>query len=124
MIKNEICGLNYLDVVIRKGLIQSLGSNFPLTVGVEAAGIVEKLGAKVGSVAVGERVAFTVVGSGELNRYRGECHVCFFHNIASFNYSGSTSGSRKVVWNMNLVPLVNDWIYIIASSCHNDQTLN
>ncbi|XP_020630189.1 uncharacterized protein LOC110067226 [Orbicella faveolata] len=64
LIKNEICGLNYLDVVIRKGLIQSLGSKFPLTAGVEAAGIVEKLGAEVGSVAVGERVAFTVVGSG------------------------------------------------------------
>lgn len=78
MIKNEICGLNYLDVVIRKGLIQSLGSKFPLTAGVEAAGIVEKLGAEVGSVAVGERVAFTVVGSGELKRYRGVCHACFF----------------------------------------------
>ena len=44
--------------------------------GVEAAGIVEKLGAKVGSVAVGERVAFTVVGSGELNRYRDHVPVC------------------------------------------------
>ena len=42
--------------------------------GVEAAGIVEKLGAKVGSVAVGERVAFAVIGSGKLNRYRDVCH--------------------------------------------------
>ena len=76
MIKNEICGLNYLDIIIRKGLILSLASKVPLTMGVEAAGIVEKLGAKVGSVAVGERVAFTVVGSGELNRYRDHVPVC------------------------------------------------
>jgi len=84
LIKNEICGLNYLDVVIRKGLIPSLGSKFPLTAGVEAAGIVEKLGAKVGSVAVGERVAFTVVGSGELKRYRGICYTCFFPTTLQF----------------------------------------
>ena len=74
MIKNEICGLNYLDVIIRNGLIPSLASKCPLTMGVEAAGIVEKLGAKVGSVAVGERVAFAVIGSGKLNRYRDVCH--------------------------------------------------
>ena len=106
MIKNEICGLNYLDVVIRKGLIQSLRSNFPLTVGVEAAGIVEKLGAKVGSVAVGERVAFTVVGSGELNRCRGESRACFFHNIASFiadqALDQASYKKAEVVWNMTL----------------------
>ena len=95
MIKNEICGLNYLDVVIRKGLIQPLRSNVPLTVGVEAAGIVEKLGAKVGTVAVGERVAFTVVGSGELNRYTGKCHACFFSQHCIL-YSGSSSRSSKL----------------------------
>ena len=53
----------------------SLASKIPLTMGVEAAGIVEKLGAKVGSVAVGDRVAFMVGGSGELNRYRDVCHA-------------------------------------------------
>ena len=74
--------MNYLDVIIRNGLILSLTPKFPLIMGVEAAGIVEKLGAKVGSVAVGERVAFAVVGSGELNRDSGACHACFFHDIA------------------------------------------
>ena len=65
--KNEICGLNYLDVIIRKGFmpVSRLGSQFPVTVGVEAAGTVEKLGSKVEGLAVGERVAFVVIGSGE-----------------------------------------------------------
>lgn len=55
-----------------------LGSQFPVTAGVEAAGIVEKLGAKVDGVAIGERVAFANVGSGELNRCRGAYHTRFF----------------------------------------------
>ena len=64
---NQICGLNYLDVVIRKGAIPlgRLGSTFPFTMGVEAAGIVEKIGDKVDGVAVGERVAYVAIGSGE-----------------------------------------------------------
>ena len=64
---NQICGLNYLDVVIRKGAIPlgRLGSTFPFTMGVEAAGIVEKIGDKVDGVAVGDRVGYVVIGSGE-----------------------------------------------------------
>ena len=66
--KNQICGLNYVDVIITKGLelsLESLGSTFPVTMGVEAAGIVEKIGDKVAGVGVGERVAYVVLGSGE-----------------------------------------------------------
>lgn len=68
LVKNHVCGLNYLDVVIRKGMISldRLGSTFPITVGVEAAGTVEKLGDKVDGFAVGERVTYAFVGSGEL----------------------------------------------------------
>lgn len=65
--KNHICGLNYLDVMIRQGLlpIQILGGKLPITVGVEAAGTVEKLGDDVKDFSVGERVAYTVIGSSE-----------------------------------------------------------
>lgn len=65
--KNQVCGLNYLDVMITKGVIpiERLGSQFPITVGVEAAGTVEELGVKVDGVAVGERVAYTFVGASE-----------------------------------------------------------
>ena len=72
---NQICGLNYLDVVIRKGAfpLGRLGSTFPLTMGVEAAGIVEKIGDKVDGVAVGERVAYVVAGSGECFMFTALC---------------------------------------------------
>ena len=75
---NQICGLNYLDVVIRKGAIPlgRLGSTFPFTMGVEAAGIVETIGDKVDGVAVGERVAYVVIGSGE--------YVMFTHSFVHF----------------------------------------
>ncbi|XP_067056525.1 quinone oxidoreductase 1-like [Acropora muricata] len=65
LVKNHICGLNYLDVMIRQGLlpIQILGGKLPITVGVEAAGTVEKLGDDVKGFSVGERVAYTVIGS-------------------------------------------------------------
>lgn len=70
--KNQICGLNYLDVIIRKGFIsvERLGSQFPVTVGVEAAGTVETLGDKVDGLAVGDRVAYAFIGSGELGQVR------------------------------------------------------
>ena len=45
--------------------VSRLGSEFPVTVGVEAAGTVEKLGSNVKGVSIGERVAFVVIGSGE-----------------------------------------------------------
>ena len=72
---NQICGLNYLDVIIRKGAIPlgRLGAKFPVTVGVEAAGIVEKIGDKVDGVAVGERVAYVVIGSGECFMFTQLC---------------------------------------------------
>ncbi|XP_068730508.1 quinone oxidoreductase 1-like isoform X2 [Montipora capricornis] len=65
LVKNQICGLNYLDVMIRQGLLPLaiLGGKLPVTVGVEAAGTVEKLGDKVKTLAVGDRVAYTVIGS-------------------------------------------------------------
>ena len=75
---NQICGLNYLDVIIRKGAIPlgRLESKFPVTMGVEAAGIVKKIGDKVDGVAVGERVAYVVIGSGECVMFT---QLCTFH---------------------------------------------
>ncbi|PFX31931.1 Quinone oxidoreductase 1 [Stylophora pistillata] len=71
LVKNEICGLNYLEVMIRDGYLplEALGSGFPLTMGVEAAGVVEKVGANVSGVTKGERVAYAVVGSGAHAEY-------------------------------------------------------
>ena len=45
--------------------------------GVEAAEIVEKIGDKVDGVAVGERVAYVVIGSGECFVFT-LVHLCIF----------------------------------------------
>ena len=67
--------------MIRQGLLPLaiLGGKLPVTVGVEAAGTVEKLGDKVKTLAVGDRVAYTVIGSSELG-------VHFFFHLKNKNY--------------------------------------
>ena len=45
--------------------LERQGPMFPVTLGVEAAGTVEKIGDKVDGMAVGERVAYTFIGSGK-----------------------------------------------------------
>lgn len=74
---NQICGLNYLDVLVRKGAIplEKLESKFPVTLGVEAAGTVEEVGDKVEGVVVGERVAYVVIGSGECFMFTQLVHL-------------------------------------------------
>ena len=61
--KNHISGVNYCDTYLRSGAF-SLPS-LPATVGVEGAGVVEKLGPGAEGVAVGDRVAYCLFGSGK-----------------------------------------------------------
>lgn len=51
-------GVNFLDIYFRTGLYKS---DLPVTLGSEAAGIVDSVGAGVTDVAVGDRVAYTMV---------------------------------------------------------------
>ena len=55
-IRHEAVGLNYIDVYFRTGLYPS--PSLPFSPGMEGAGIVEALGEGVGSLAVGDRVAY------------------------------------------------------------------
>lgn len=55
-LKQTACGLNYIDVYGRSGLYPVAG--FPAILGMEAAGIVEKVGANVDSLVAGDRVAY------------------------------------------------------------------
>jgi len=50
------CGLNYIDVYQREGLYPP--GQLPAVLGMEAAGVVEAVGADVAHVAVGDRVAY------------------------------------------------------------------
>ncbi|MDE2571183.1 MAG: alcohol dehydrogenase catalytic domain-containing protein, partial [bacterium] len=49
-------GVNFIDTYQRSGLYQT---SLPMTLGLEASGVVERLGAGVGELKVGERVAFS-----------------------------------------------------------------
>ena len=61
-IRHTAIGLNYLDTYHRSGLYRL--DNLPLIIGMEAAGIVEKVGADVVDFAQGQRVVYCTVGPG------------------------------------------------------------
>lgn len=56
LVRHEAIGLNFIDVYHRTGLYPLPG--LPAVIGSEGAGIVEKIGADVTEVAVGDRVAY------------------------------------------------------------------
>ena len=57
-VKIEAIGLNYIDVYQRSGLYPLQP---PFTLGMEAAGVVDAVGAGVNAVKPGERVAYSMV---------------------------------------------------------------
>lgn len=67
LIKNHTSGVNYLDVYLREGVFPL--PSIPAVLGVEGAGVVEKLGSGSDGVAVGDRVAYFHLGSGSFAEY-------------------------------------------------------
>lgn len=57
-LRQTACGLNYIDVYGRTGLYPM--AEFPATLGMEAVGVVEELGANVDNLAMGDRVAYAM----------------------------------------------------------------
>ncbi|MGC8580637.1 MAG: quinone oxidoreductase family protein [bacterium] len=55
-VKIEFSGINFVDIYQRKGLYPV---KLPFTLGQEAAGIVDKIGAGVNEIKIGDRVAYT-----------------------------------------------------------------
>jgi NADPH2:quinone reductase len=58
IVKVDAAGLNYIDVYFRSGLYKA---EYPLTLGMEAAGSVTAVGPNVSEVKVGDKVAYTGV---------------------------------------------------------------
>src|SRR3989338_3896269 len=56
LIELKVNGVNYIDVYFRTGLYET---PFPMTPGLEGAGVVAAVGSKVKEVRVGDRVAYT-----------------------------------------------------------------
>jgi NADPH:quinone reductase len=60
-VRHRAIGVNFADVYMRTGLYPV---TLPAVLGSEAAGVVEEVGSAVGSVAVGDRVAYVLNSSG------------------------------------------------------------
>jgi NADPH:quinone reductase len=58
IVKVDAAGLNYIDVYFRSGMYKA---EYPLTLGMEAAGSVTAVGPNVSDVKVGDKVAYTGV---------------------------------------------------------------
>jgi NADPH:quinone reductase len=58
LVKVDAAGLNYIDVYFRTGMYKA---ELPLTIGMEAGGVVTAVGSNVSEVKVGDKVAYTGV---------------------------------------------------------------
>jgi NADPH2:quinone reductase len=66
-VRHTAIGLNFIDVYERTGLYHS---TLPLTLGREAAAVVEAIGSRVKDLAVGDRVAYVAPTSGAYSQAR------------------------------------------------------
>lgn len=66
-VRHRACGLNYIDVYQRTGLYNN---PLPLTLGMEAAGVVEAVGLGVTHLAVGDRCAYASQPPGAYSELR------------------------------------------------------
>ena len=67
LIKNEAIGLNYIDTYHRSGLYPI---ELPSNIGIEGAGIIEKIGPDVKNFEVGNRVAYASIPLGSYASHR------------------------------------------------------
>ncbi len=66
-IRHHSCGLNYIDVYQRTGLYQN---PLPMTLGMEAAGVIEAVGEGVAHLKVGDRAAYASNPPGSYSQAR------------------------------------------------------
>ena len=67
LIKNEAIGLNYIDTYHRSGLYPV---DLPSNIGIEGAGVIEKIGSEVSDFKIGDRVAYASMPIGSYSTHR------------------------------------------------------
>ena len=68
LIRQRAIGVNFIDIYHRTGLYKLLG--YPISIGLEAAGVVEQVGAMVAEFQPGDRVAYCGGPVGAYTEYR------------------------------------------------------
>ena len=67
LIKNEAIGLNYIDTYHRSGLYPI---ELPSNIGIEGAGVIEKIGSDVNDFNIGDKVAYASMPIGSYSTHR------------------------------------------------------
>jgi NADPH:quinone reductase-like Zn-dependent oxidoreductase len=102
LIRVAAASINPVDVAIRKGYLAKLVGNFPLILGMDAAGTVEKIGNKVTKYKVGDPVFafFTLKGEGgyaEFVTAKGD-EVGLKAGTVSFAQAASVGAAGSTAW--------------------------
>ncbi|OCK50344.1 hypothetical protein BA768_20160 [Chryseobacterium sp. CBo1] len=88
VLNQKAIALNFVDVMFRNGTFPI--NNFPVTIGVEAAGVVESVGENVKDFAVGDRVGyFFALGAYAERRLINASELIKIPNDVSFNQAAA-----------------------------------
>ena len=103
LIRVIAASVNPVDVAIRKGYLAELtGNKFPLILGMDAAGVVEKTGAKITKVKVGDSVYafFTLAGEGGYGQFvtAKEDEVAPKPKAVTFAQAASVPAAGSTAW--------------------------
>jgi NADPH:quinone reductase-like Zn-dependent oxidoreductase len=102
LIRVVAASINPVDVAIRKGYLAKLVGNFPLILGMDAAGIVEKVGNKVTKCKVGDPVVafLTLKGEGGYAEFvtAKEDELALKPSPVSFEQAAGVGAAGSTAW--------------------------
>lgn len=103
LIRVKAASINPVDVAIRKGYLKEFtGNKFPLILGMDAAGEIEKVGAKIDKFKVGDPVIafFTLAGEGGYAQYvvANEKEVARKPNAGTFEQAAAVPAAGSTAW--------------------------
>jgi NADPH:quinone reductase-like Zn-dependent oxidoreductase len=103
LIRVKAASINPVDVAIRKGYLKEFtGNKLPLIPGMDAAGEIEKVGAKINKFKVGDPVIafFTLAGEGGYAQFvvATENEVARKPNAITFEQAGSVPAAGSTAW--------------------------
>src|SRR6266404_787934 len=103
LIRVKAASINPVDVAIRKGYLKEFtGNKFPLILGMDAAGVIEKLGAKIDRFKAGDPVIafFTLAGEGGYAQYvvANEREIARKPNTVTFEQAAAVPAAGSTAW--------------------------